>query len=208
MAEAFYLPPNAFDRFFEEPKSGMQHRCKIVKYPEVTGNTSRQGVGPHFDSGFLTFLLQASPHAGLQVQNFAGTWVDAPPMPNALVVNLGKGIETVTQGVALATSHRVLSPLRGSGPRYSVPFFQMIGQEVRLGESVLKMPAKIMELKNARGQGGLTESVNFSEYGSEQAGHVQLIGRIKSHPDVGERHYPKLTKQIFPHGIPGKGSAY
>jgi isopenicillin N synthase-like dioxygenase len=208
MAEALGLAPNAFDCFFEASQPSMQHRCKVIKYPEVNQDADRQGVGPHYDSGFLTFLVQASDHAGLQVQNFAGEWVDVPPKPNALVVNLGKALETVTQGVALATSHRVLSPLKGSGPRFSIPFFQMIAQRIQLGQMILDMPPDILKLKETRGKGGQTEAVNFSEYGQSPAGEVQLIGRIKSHPDVGERHYPQRTKEIFPQGIPRTGSAY
>lgn len=37
-------------------------------------------------------LLQASPHRGLQVQNLAGEWIDAPPIPGTFIVNIGKGI--------------------------------------------------------------------------------------------------------------------
>ena len=71
--------------------------------------------------------------------------------------------------------------------------------------------------------------MNFSEFDREPSGKVNLIGRVKyvhklstfyfifwgmlivgfrSHPDVGERHYPELFKQIFPNGYSGKGSAY
>lgn len=110
IAEALGLPPDGLSRFYDEPPL-MQHRAKIVKYPVVQDHT--QGVGPHYDAGFLTFvsmrrsfylgsnfdhhqfihaqLLQASPHRGLQVQNLAGDWIDAPPVPGSFVVNFGKG---------------------------------------------------------------------------------------------------------------------
>jgi isopenicillin N synthase-like dioxygenase len=107
VAEALELPPNAFSRFFET--GGNQDRAKIVKYPVPDDDSSNQGVGPHYDGGFLTLvstfasgwrmsmktgglqLLQASPHKGLQVQNVSGDWVDAPPIPGTFVVNIGKG---------------------------------------------------------------------------------------------------------------------
>ena len=100
-------------------------------------------------------LLQASSHRGLQVQNLSGEWIDAPPIPGTFVVNIGKGnlwtsmkcrlsynpritaLEFITRGLARATSHRVLSP-KGSTPRYSVPFFQNIGLDIRLSEHVLE----------------------------------------------------------------------
>lgn len=103
---------------------------QIVKYPTRDEVSSDQGVGPHFDAGFLTFvsppstfktniyiylrnrrtararlvycilycdgwrcdkLLQASDHAGLQVQNVSGEWIDVPPRPYTFVINIGKG---------------------------------------------------------------------------------------------------------------------
>jgi len=39
----------------------------------------------------LSQLLQASSHRGLQVQNLAGQWIDAPPIPGTFVINIGKG---------------------------------------------------------------------------------------------------------------------
>ena len=47
-------------------------------------------------------------------------------------------LESVTQGLARATSHRVLSPVPGSTPRYSIPFFQNIAQGICIGDLVLK----------------------------------------------------------------------
>ena len=111
----------------------------------------------------ITKLLQASPHKGLQVQNLSGQWIDAPPIDGTFVVNIGKGryslfyfrnsrqltawhfeaLEFATQGLARATSHRVLSPRAIPGqeetykPRYSVPFFQNIRMDIKLAENVL-----------------------------------------------------------------------
>ncbi|KAI0088096.1 hypothetical protein BDY19DRAFT_994506 [Irpex rosettiformis] len=206
VAEALHLPPGAFSPFIEE--GGNQDRAKIVKYPVPEDETSDQGVGPHYDGGLLTLLVQASPHRGLQVQNLSGEWIDAPPISRTYIVNIGKALETVTQKVCIATSHRVLSPAKGSTPRYSIPFFQMISQRTTIGKSVLDLPPEILQLKEKRGNVGSSDSVNYAEYNELPAGQVALIGRVKSHPDVAERHYPELFKQYFPDGLPSHGSAY
>ncbi|KAB5595117.1 hypothetical protein CTheo_1405 [Ceratobasidium theobromae] len=228
VAEALGLPPNAFDRFFDTPKEAMVHRAKMVKYPTISGG-SNQGVGPHFDGGFLTFLLQASGHPGLEAQNARGEWVAASPRPGTLVINSGKALEVVTRGLVRATSHRVLAPREGKqtglrneanssfnwatdglnpnpvGPRFSVPFFQSISQDIRVSENILDIPQETIDSVKNRISDGTTESVNFSEYvRGEPSGLVQLIGRIKSHPDVGQRHYPELFNQLFPQGIPSQ----
>ncbi|THH31412.1 hypothetical protein EUX98_g2783 [Antrodiella citrinella] len=175
--EALELPSRALDKF--QGESGpLQHRAKVIKYPAPPDSSSNQGVGPHFDGGFLTFLLQASAHRGLQVQNLAGEWIDAPPIPGTFVVNIGKALETVTQGLAKATSHRVLSPEPGSSPRYSIPFFQNISQDIRIGESVLSFSPEILKLKEARGEPAATDSVNYAEYGQLPSGEVALRGRV------------------------------
>ncbi|KAI0030372.1 Clavaminate synthase-like protein [Vararia minispora EC-137] len=227
VAEALGLPSDGLARFFDE-KRGVMHRSKIVKYPPLGEVSSTQGVGPHFDGGFLTFLFQASDHRGLQVQNLAGDWIDVPPIPYTFVINIGKGapavlavplclyadlrtpaaLETVTRGLACATSHQVLAPPAGSSPRYSVPFFLNIAQDLTLGEAMLDFPPEILKLKEQRGALSTTDSVNYSEFDRLPAGLVTLIGRVKSHPDVAQEHYPDLFKQIFPQGLPAHGEAY
>ena len=182
LSEALGLPPTELDQFYDTPEN-MQHWSKIVKYPSLDDEklSSNQGVGPHFDSGFLTFLLQASNHPGLQVQNLSGQWIDAPPIPNTFVINIGKGLEAATKGLAKATSHRVLSPPKGSTPRYSVPFFQNIAQSVRVTEHNLEctlldddchemflipphclVPLEIVALKEKRGNAAEMDCETFS----------------------------------------------
>ncbi|KAG2074738.1 Clavaminate synthase-like protein [Suillus decipiens] len=207
LAEAFGLPSDALKKFYDTDEL-MQHRGKVVKYPANDGSLTDQGVGPHYDAGFLTFLLNASPHRGLQVQNLSGQWIDVPPIPGTFVVNIGKALEFVTRGLARATSHRVLSPPVGSTPRYSVPFFQNISLNARLADEVLDFPSEILQLKQLRGDPVQTDSVNFAEFDREPSGKVNLIGRVKSHPDVAQRHYPDLFVQYFPNGLPKQVSAY
>ncbi len=87
-------------------------------------------------------------------------------------------LEFVTQGLARATSHRVLSP-RGSSPRYSVPFFQNIGLDLRLADHVLQckilrlstigntkpicyvVPPEVMALRDARGELAASDGESF-----------------------------------------------
>lgn len=54
IAESFGLGSDGLSQFYETPEL-MQHRAKIVQYPVVEGS-SDQGVGPHYDAGFLTFV--------------------------------------------------------------------------------------------------------------------------------------------------------
>jgi isopenicillin N synthase-like dioxygenase len=211
IAEALGLPPDGLSRFYDTPDR-MQHRGKIVQYPVPTERSeSDQGVGPHYDAGFLTILLQASAHPGLQVQNLSGDWIDAPPIPGTFVINFGRALEFATKGIVRATSHRVLSPPVGSTtPRYSVPLFHNIALDVRVSDPKyeLEFPPEILKLRDQRGTLSQTDSVNYSEFESQPSGMVQLMGRVKSHPDVAERHYPALFKQYFPNGLPKQGFAY
>ena len=55
LAEALGLPPDALKAFYETEKP-VQHWAKVVKYPALENLSSDQGVGPHFDAGFLTFV--------------------------------------------------------------------------------------------------------------------------------------------------------
>lgn len=205
IAEALLLPSDAFDRFFD---ADQQHKLKIVKYPDQaslpfssdspTASKQSQGVGPHKDSMLTSYLLQATSHNSLQAQNLLGDWIDCPPIPGTLVVAIGQGLEALTQGVCASTTHRVLSPAAGSGPRFSIPFFQGVSYDATF-ESV-DVPAEILrmrdELLKERGESRNDVEFTFKKGRWGHLGEATLANRVKSHPDVGERWYPQILAKV------------
>lgn len=187
-AEALDLPPSTL-----QPFTGPQDRLKLVHYRPSPGleDEHSQGVGPHKDSsGWLTFLLQASPGTrGLQVLDKSGAWLDVPPVQSSLVVNMGQAFEVATNGVCKATTHRVLLP-PGDYDRYSVPFFQGVRPDLTKAE--LKSlwahfdPMKWQTRESV--EGSLVDSP-FLRGGFDTWGEAQLRTKIRSHRDVGRRWY-------------------
>ncbi|KAF2156360.1 Clavaminate synthase-like protein [Myriangium duriaei CBS 260.36] len=198
IAEAIGLPADAFDRFFDVSQ---QHKLKIVKYPdldELGVEGGAQGVGPHKDSMLTSYLLQASHHRGLQVQNNEGEWIDCPPIDGTFVVAIGQGMEALTKGVCQSTTHRVLSPPRGTGARFSIPFFQGVSydatfESMDVPESVQNLRKEILLRRGAK-----KDDIEFTfKTGQwDHLGTATLYNRIKSHPDVGEKWYPKILASI------------
>jgi isopenicillin N synthase-like dioxygenase len=187
-----------FDEHFGEPST----LIKIVRYPGSTepepqsprplhGSLSRsaeplaawaQGVGAHKDSGVLTLLWIEPGKGGLQVER-DGSWVDAPPVPGAFVVNIGELLEYATQGYLKATNHRVVSP-RYPDDRISVPFFfnPDLGQRLPL----IQLPADLA----AQATGVTQDPTNpiHALYGENA-----LKSRLRAHPDVAEIWHADLV---------------
>jgi isopenicillin N synthase-like dioxygenase len=206
ISEAIGLPPDAFDRYFDQPPERQQHKLKVVRYPDVgDGTRGNQGVGPHKDSMLTSYLLQASRHRGLQVQNVRGEWIDCPPIDGTLVVAIGQGMEALTQGVCVSTTHRVLSPPAGQGARFSIPFFQGVRGDAEFEEletvGVGRVPEEVkgQRRKVLEQNGGRLDDVEFTFRRGGVAktlGEATLRNRVKSHPDVGERWYPDILAEI------------
>src|SRR3990167_7200957 len=113
------LPEDYFQiRFTDDPTI----LFRIFNYPEhiFKDEDDEWGVREHTDMGFLTILLQDN-SGGLQVKNKSGKWIDAPPINNSFVVNIGDMLEIWTHGLYTATLHRVRN--LANGPRLSFPFF-------------------------------------------------------------------------------------
>jgi isopenicillin N synthase-like dioxygenase len=110
------LPSDFFEKQFCKPKPFTPFR--IFRYPQGSNNF---GVGRHTDYGVLTILKQDDV-GGLQVEDpITKEWIDAPPVKDTFVVNIGDMLQLWTNGLYKATPHRVKASLNKD--RISMPFF-------------------------------------------------------------------------------------
>jgi isopenicillin N synthase-like dioxygenase len=77
-------------------------------------------LGHHTDPGLLTLLLQDDT-GGLQTRSHEQGWIDVPPRPGTIVVNLADSLQVFTNDRYRAAIHRV-APMTDTA-RYSIPFF-------------------------------------------------------------------------------------
>jgi len=100
------LPAEFFLRTADRPLS----RASYVYYPPQprTLGADQFGVGPHTDFGVLTVLCQDDV-GGLQVQDRSGDWVEAPPIPGSLIVNVADLLARWTANAYISTPHRVVN---------------------------------------------------------------------------------------------------
>ena len=106
--------PDFFEPYLRKPPS----QLRLIHYPFNPDAEGAMGIGSHTDYECVTLLRSTAP--GLEVLNSAGLWIDAPPLPDALIINIGDMMEIWTNGEFIATSHRV-RPVKEE--RYSFPLF-------------------------------------------------------------------------------------
>ncbi|AHF76985.1 Putative 2OG-Fe(II) oxygenase [Sodalis praecaptivus] len=177
-AESLSLPGGAFDPLYGEKPN---EHVKLIRYPGRKEGESRQGVGPHKDSGFLSFLLQDE-NKGLQVEIAPGKWIDVEPKTGTLVVNIGELLELATNGYLRATVHRVVSP-PAERERLSIAFF--LGAQLDAVVPIYPLPPAL----SIEAPGAASDPDNPL---LRDVGWNYLKGRLRSHPDVAERYYSDL----------------
>ncbi len=122
-AMALGQPEGSFDHLVTAPPS----QLRLIHYPHDDTQRDAPGIGAHTDYECFTLLLATGP--GLEVMNQAGEWIDAPPVPGALVVNIGDMLEYWSGGAFVATSHRVR---KVAEERYSFPLFFALDYDTQL----------------------------------------------------------------------------
>lgn len=127
--------------------------------------------------------MHQDPTGGLEVLNADGAWIEAPYIPNSIVVNIGDLLARVSGGRFMATMHRVRANRTAPGGigglgRLSVPFFFEPGEccvvkdidgggSVVYGEHVRKKMATWVEFQDPPTEPG-TQFHN-NEPGSQRA---------------------------------------
>lgn len=124
-AHGLNLPADFFNDKIDHSPSAL----RAINYPEQDAPPldGQLRAGAHTDYGTLTILRQELGRAGLQVRDDkSAAWVDIPPTPGALVINIGDLMARWTNDRWTSTLHRVVNPDVGSTVstrRQSMPFF-------------------------------------------------------------------------------------
>ncbi len=149
-------------------------QTKVIHYPGVGGE---QGVGPHKDSDYITFVQQDET-AGLEVL-VADQWVVAEPIEGTFVVNIGELLEIASQGYLKATLHRVMPSPIGSD-RFSIAYF--LTSQLDATVPLLQLP-KALQGKSF----SITRDPKNPLF--TKIGQNFLKGRLRSHTDVAKKFY-------------------
>jgi isopenicillin N synthase-like dioxygenase len=119
VARSLDLPDDWFKPFFRS-KGG---KLRMIKYPPhpKSAQFNQLGAGAHTDWGAITILAQDD-IGGLEVQNVAGEWIEARPIPATFIINIGDLMARWSNGIYNSNFHRVRNNSTARD-RYSIPFF-------------------------------------------------------------------------------------
>ncbi|KAK7307409.1 hypothetical protein VNO77_40447 [Canavalia gladiata] len=116
---------------------------RINKYSFTPESVGSSGVQIHTDSGFLTILQDDENVGGLQVMDTSSSFVEVPPLPGTLLVNLGDIGNVWSNGRFYNVQHRVIC--KEATKRLSIATF-MLGPKNRQIEA----PAELVDHDHPR----------------------------------------------------------
>lgn len=118
--------------FFDDKTKNSAAIMKVLHYPAQTGPVDDRviGIGAHTDFECFTMLWQEPGIQALQVLNQDQKWINAPPIPGTLVMNIGDQFARWTNDVFKSTVHRAIN--RSGVERYSMPLFFGTDYDVKL----------------------------------------------------------------------------
>lgn len=120
-ALALDMPEDYFDAVTTNPGAdGLYIHYPGSPEPGISEVALDVGIGSHTDIQCITLLWQDDT-GGLQVLSASDEWLDARPVPNTLVVNIGDFLQRLSNNTFKSTVHRVYN--RRPKSRYSMPFF-------------------------------------------------------------------------------------
>ncbi|KAF2432360.1 thymine dioxygenase [Tothia fuscella] len=121
--------------WFDKYTDRGDNTLRLLHYPPVRKEVFQKNklqvrAGEHTDYGSITLLFQDS-RGGLQVQSPNGTFVDATPIPDTIVINAGDLLTRWSNDNIKSTKHRVVEPPpkpnQATGEehpaRYSIAYF-------------------------------------------------------------------------------------
>ncbi len=179
-ALALGLPEDAFTQYVTTPPS----QLRLIHYPFNPDAADRPGIGAHTDYECFTILLPTAP--GLEVLNGAGEWIDVPLMKDAFVINIGDMLEVLSNGMFVATSHRVR---KVAEERYSFPLFCACDYDT----VIAPVQGLLSESSPAR-----YEPIVCGEHLYAQT--VQTFGYLKRRLEAGELALPNGAKALSSFG--------
>jgi len=116
-AKALKLERDFFAPYFENNHTYF----RMSHYPPVPNLGKNEfGIGPHADTGFMTFLPQAAID-GLEILDLDDQWFRPPRMEDCILVNTGQFLERWSNEKFRASPHRVIPPK--DRHRYSIALF-------------------------------------------------------------------------------------
>jgi len=174
IARSLDLPDDYFARRYTADPLILFRIFLYPSRPVPAGLDVRDGVGEHTDYGLLTLLRQDAV-GGLQVRSAAG-WIEAPPIEDSFVCNIGDMLDRMTGGLYRSTPHRVR--LNASGrDRLSFPLF-----------FDPDMGARIEPIRSAATDDRATRWDGASVHAFEGTYGDYLLGKIgKVFPDLKDR---------------------